>query len=1028
MATKYANFDIASRPGSAGAVADPYGLTEWLADSVLGVAHTYYLRGSAVLGAPLDFGAGGGHTLRAWDIDLYGPWRIYAGVHTFTPRGGYWYDGIAEGNYIRSLNTCVRCYVRNTGAGQEVGVSAVLNDSLLVANAEMASSWAFVRDYERNILVLQDATEGFDNNAPTAITFINNITNKANFAAMAINNGAAPADGGGNLYGVDFDPLLPTWDSADLQDFNIFPLRGVGAPGSWACPAPLYVNLLNAYDDTFPRKGTTAQPLDFNDLTDRLFDGVAPEAVGDERVNIYGTRDGRADAGYTWNSNGAVVDGWDGTAAAKKRFWGIVSVPGSVFGLSNGVLDYRRGFFNEGAFFIHNTSADFYGCGFINTVTAAGVTINAWDPGAVVNMNGCTIKTNKLWLSDVGAGAFFNLNYCLIDTPLLHVDATAATVFYKCRFTASRASILADLPFAPIVTFAECEFEVDLIREIPPVIDLTEETLLYWRYGVWLTETITAADVAYWTTNNFNEGLGGSARGGVGAFYFSTVDPKMTASPESGTAPLEVQFGCNATDSVEVLFEFGDGEVSDEINPLHTYSMPGEYIVILTFTDPLGGTSVVTITIYVYEFDYTDPEGMHVSFSDVAYRHAVKPAEGIGICEWGGPGMPWPAAYTGTARGYDKRNRAIALVMDNRSAQLFRVGIPEQWTDQDGEYGGVDIPCRARLPEWVARGGEHKDFEHVENHAHVRPWSEDYRGQDGFDSRGYLEGFEVDEKIFVDGEQNTPKAKLQDLPRVGDYVFRNKVEGNRLQLELLTNASNFRLISVQAMMAEDDAQTGPGTDYPVENQWQDEFANVDFRLARDSLTPMLERVTGVGMGGSYDTLVPGPDGYATSAMSYGIANGLTGSIPMSDGDSTFIVWLSQIVSAMSTIFAALDDDGDVVQFRIDQDTGGLTLIIMGNGMVDAEIPLRSDGSSWFMLALVQDGNDLRVYENGIQTDRVGGGILKRYGGTVAIPSASVLSMYSPRRVTSAIGANALAYYYDDVVSNEANGGLEPVMR
>jgi len=47
---------------------------------------------------------------------------------------------------------------------------------------------------------------------------------------------------------------------------------------------------------------------------------------------------------------------------------------------------------------------------------------------------------------------------------------------------------------------------------------------------------------------------------------------------------------------------------------------------------------------------------------------------------------------------------------------------------------------------------------------------------------------------------------------------------------------------------------------------------------------------------------------------------------------------------------------------------------------------------------------------------------------VAIPSASVLSMYSPRRVTSAIGANALAYYYDDVVSNEANGGLEPVMR
>ncbi len=55
---------------------------------------------------------------------------------------------------------------------------------------------------------------------------------------------------------------------------------------------------------------------------------------------------------------------------------------------------------------------------------------------------------------------------------------------------------------------------------------------------------------------------------------------EFSATPPSGVAPLDVQLTDTSTGSVSSIhWDFGDGEVSDEMNPSHLYTTPGRYVV-----------------------------------------------------------------------------------------------------------------------------------------------------------------------------------------------------------------------------------------------------------------------------------------------------------------------------------------------------------------------------------------------------------------------------------------------------------------
>ncbi|MDX2247763.1 MAG: gliding motility-associated C-terminal domain-containing protein [Bacteroidia bacterium] len=64
--------------------------------------------------------------------------------------------------------------------------------------------------------------------------------------------------------------------------------------------------------------------------------------------------------------------------------------------------------------------------------------------------------------------------------------------------------------------------------------------------------------------------------------------PEFVADPAEGFYPLEVNFNNQSQFSTRYLWDFGDGEFSEEPNPLHTFTEPGDYVVILTADNDIG--------------------------------------------------------------------------------------------------------------------------------------------------------------------------------------------------------------------------------------------------------------------------------------------------------------------------------------------------------------------------------------------------------------------------------------------------------
>jgi len=74
----------------------------------------------------------------------------------------------------------------------------------------------------------------------------------------------------------------------------------------------------------------------------------------------------------------------------------------------------------------------------------------------------------------------------------------------------------------------------------------------------------------------------------------------LSALPLSGCSPLEVSFeALPGADSY--LWEFGDGRMSHETTPTHTYQAPGTYQVQLTATGPGGTSQSSEVQVRVYQ-------------------------------------------------------------------------------------------------------------------------------------------------------------------------------------------------------------------------------------------------------------------------------------------------------------------------------------------------------------------------------------------------------------------------------------------
>lgn len=85
------------------------------------------------------------------------------------------------------------------------------------------------------------------------------------------------------------------------------------------------------------------------------------------------------------------------------------------------------------------------------------------------------------------------------------------------------------------------------------------------------------------------------------AFNLSSVEAEAAASPTSGCAPLTVNFSNNSSNGVTYFWDFGDGGTSTNAQPVHTFTNPGTYQVMLAAANPnschTDDTAFITITV-----------------------------------------------------------------------------------------------------------------------------------------------------------------------------------------------------------------------------------------------------------------------------------------------------------------------------------------------------------------------------------------------------------------------------------------------
>ena len=85
--------------------------------------------------------------------------------------------------------------------------------------------------------------------------------------------------------------------------------------------------------------------------------------------------------------------------------------------------------------------------------------------------------------------------------------------------------------------------------------------------------------------------------------------PSIDYGPDTlGCPPLRVQFYNNSVDATNFLWDFGDGNISTEKEPVHTYYSTGDYTVKLTAEGAGGIVESDDVVVTVFEVPYADFE------------------------------------------------------------------------------------------------------------------------------------------------------------------------------------------------------------------------------------------------------------------------------------------------------------------------------------------------------------------------------------------------------------------------------------
>ena len=353
----------------------------------------------------------------------------------------------------------------------------------------------------------------------------------------------------------------------------------------------------------------------------------------------------------------------------------------------------------------------------------------------------------------------------------------------------------------------------------------------------------------------------------------------FTSDVVEGLSPLRVNFLSQEDEManpVSYLWKFGDGFTSIDKNPQHVYKMPGAYTVKLLVTFDDGETISETKIHYITATDVSNSETFSVSSTNKSFRYAVRKEQGYGFSENTGESFPFPETGCGTISILDDFKQARNLVYDVVTGHLFDmttrdgsattgdVKVYRDGADING-VGGTDIQPSVRFKEDQGEL-EHYYITNMDNHIYLRPTDEDNRNDSGYTSNGFPSGLTADISIFADGEQNTERAKAEDIifPK-NDISFDKKITAHRLQTEAVFSTSDFDLVGRTQYYKVADVPDGGDSQLMNENTNQVNIGSDMTQWITRHSTPLLNRITGESIAGSV-TSTTGPDTYTGSAM------------------------------------------------------------------------------------------------------------------------------------------------------------------
>jgi PKD repeat protein len=756
--------------------------------------------------------------------------------------------------------------------------------------------------------------------------------------------------------------------------------------------------------------GTAPDPAAFHDLM-----GFAPAGAGDV-MRITNGQVLTLDPDDRPAAVNLHFEGWDGGEDGLNydcwRLWNAPADPWNWFTagnqLYNGDIISRLAAAKQDLVMTVAAPAStlqFRCCVFQNSGTLVA---SVWDYGGnTIIYDGCTFDCRILSIEYAGTlNNTWLFRDCLFAGCLpTRVGSDNTVSFYRCVFTKTEAQVRAMMPAGTL--FIECRFEIPLRASIPPVNEIVRGNLLFSQFG--LPKMDNPAGVCEYGFDGVGD------RQGAGAFYFGLADAAASATPTHGRAPLDVDFTGNTDDGVESHhWDFGDGTTSDEQNPSHTYDSPGVYEVTYTITDGLGDTSTVTLTIYVYNWDYE--RGYVVSKTDFCARMAMpnEPAQGVGWSIYSGQEWPLAIGRVGTLEIMNAVDEHIPLVIDCNTFRLHELGGQEFWRDGEAEYAGAEIRSEILLPEVAAPVGAAAVLRHSQTHVIVKPWYKDRRSVDDYDEIGYRQGFQMDLFARVDSSPDD-YVITERVPKEGQIVFDRHFLTRFVQFGVRPEVAPWRIPKIQSWLVQEDVAAGPDDKIMSETTWGLEWSEPVLWLSRDLMAPLRNRATGGEFDGGYIGRVAGPDGYAGSALV--VSGGLfaaEGECPVLDGDFTMCWWLRGAAVALDLY----RNTGLLIEITY---VDGRYRLRFNDATNNIQVWLDRGYSDWTMLSIVRSGSNLIVYENGVVTNTVVmADAYITYGGEFTALCDGGSTLWDMRMVSRAVGSDAQRYFYTDVVEHAGN--------